>query len=48
VIHQRTLDAQAYGITLQTADQPGDRHHQQQAINPLGAAQATALQLEDP
>ena len=40
--------AQADGITLQIADQHSDRDDQQQPINSLGAAQPTALQLEDP
>ena len=47
-IHAATFSGQADGITLQSADQHSDRHHQQQPINPLGATQPTALKLEDP
>jgi hypothetical protein len=47
-IHTPPLTGKADGITLQTAEQHSDGDHQQQTINPLRTAQATALQLEDP
>jgi len=40
--------AEAHGESLQAAHQHVDRHHQEQPIDTLRVAQATALQLEDP
>ncbi len=40
--------AEAHGESLQASHQHVDRHHQEQPIDTLRVAQATALQLEDP
>jgi hypothetical protein len=47
-IDAEAFSCQADRINLQRADQDSDCNHQQQPINPLGAAQPIALKLEDP
>lgn len=39
---------QAEGKSLQAAHQHGDRHYQQEPVDPIRGPQTTALQLEDP
>ena len=48
LINAATFTRQAVGKSLPAADQHGDRHHQQEPMDPIRVAQTTVLQLNDP